>query len=383
MAITLEKLYREVKGFEIKLLAGKRGIKNIVRWIHMVENTEIANFLQGGEIVFTTGIGLNNKTDLLDLIKENKRNNASGIIINIGPYINEIPQEVIDYCEENDFPLFTVPWKIRLSQIMRIFSKEILQSEQVNLELSTAMKNAIFSKEDGSLYLNTFEKYGFMLDWPYSVTIIEFNNIDKKKKMTIRIDIENRLIFLNEKFFIFEINSLFIIVLGKCTDVRVKEIIKDIVTSIEEKYKNIIFYIGIGQTTKTADCIYKSYANAKNVLKLNKSLGDNNRILNYNDLGLYKVLLSIDDNTIIKKYCDETLGKLIKFDLVNSTDYIGFLRVYLQNNCNSIKTSENLYIHRNTVNYKVHKIEDILGCDLGEMETRTNLYTAFMLINLI
>ncbi|MFI3313427.1 MAG: PucR family transcriptional regulator ligand-binding domain-containing protein, partial [Eubacteriales bacterium] len=57
MAMTLSKLCKDAeKSYELKLVAGKSGMENPVRWIHIVEDLEVPDFLQGGELVFTTGI---------------------------------------------------------------------------------------------------------------------------------------------------------------------------------------------------------------------------------------------------------------------------------------------------------------------------------------
>ena len=71
-------------------------------------------------LTFTTGLGLNENLTLLRLVKEVWRNKASGIVINIGPYISEIGQDVIDFANEKGFPVFEVPWRVRMAEIMRI-----------------------------------------------------------------------------------------------------------------------------------------------------------------------------------------------------------------------------------------------------------------------
>ena len=57
MAVTLDKLYISIEEkYNMKLVAGKDGLKNVIRWVHMVEDSEVPNFLHGNELIFTTGI---------------------------------------------------------------------------------------------------------------------------------------------------------------------------------------------------------------------------------------------------------------------------------------------------------------------------------------
>lgn len=74
---------------------------------------------------------------------------------------------------------------------------------------------------------------------------------------------------------------------------------------------------------------------------------------------------------------------LEKHDRNNGSDYLEFLTVYLTSNCNINDTADKLFIHRNTVVYKIKKINELLDCDLNELEVRVKLYLAIMLKNII
>ena len=47
MAVRLQKLLEKVTDQEITVLAGREGLKNPIRWVHMVEGVEISTFLEG------------------------------------------------------------------------------------------------------------------------------------------------------------------------------------------------------------------------------------------------------------------------------------------------------------------------------------------------
>ena len=111
MAIELERLMNKVKHMDMTLLAGKGGLHNLVSWVHMVETSEATDFLEGGEIAFTTGLAIHSSEDLFRLVEKMIERKVSALVVNIGPYIESVSSDVIDYCDENNFPLFTVPWK--------------------------------------------------------------------------------------------------------------------------------------------------------------------------------------------------------------------------------------------------------------------------------
>ena len=115
MAITLARICANAeKTYGMKLIAGRAGMDNFVRWVHIVEDSEVPDFMHGNELVFTTGIGHKGSGWLLDFVRQLKGKNAAGVVVNIGPYINAVPKDVMEYCECNALPLFVVPWSVRL-----------------------------------------------------------------------------------------------------------------------------------------------------------------------------------------------------------------------------------------------------------------------------
>lgn len=79
MAVTLREIIKQVQHLEMKLVAGATGLDHEVSWTHMVDSDTISAFLQGQELTFTTGLGLNENLTLLRLVKEVWRNKASAL----------------------------------------------------------------------------------------------------------------------------------------------------------------------------------------------------------------------------------------------------------------------------------------------------------------
>lgn len=385
MAVKLSELYECVKHMEITLVAGKKGLTNIVRWVHMVENEEISSFLEGQEVAFTTGIGLEKEQDLFSLVKQNYQNQASGMVINIGPYIKNISQEIYEFCDKHDFPLFQVPWHVHMAEIMRVFCFAITESEKINMELSSAVKNAIFFQDQENLYVPQLERHGFHVGWSYCLALIELKKSDQdtvtekvlREKLLQRID--SLLTHSYKRTFVFEAEGRLLLVFAKYQETKVKSILEDIVkSSLPLLSKKNALFIGIGQSTKNIKCIAKSYRKAMSVLTLQKKKDNKNEVVLYRELGLYKLLLSIEDKEVVKEYHQETIGPLIQYDELNGSDYVQVLECYLKCSGSVKEVSERLYVHRNTINYKLNKIEEVLGCDLSDLNTRLVLSIALM-----
>lgn len=93
--------------------------------------------------------------------------------------------------------------------------------------------------------------------------------------------------------------------------------------------------------------------------------------------------MNVSNQSIIKKFHQDMLGPIYFYDQLHNTDFVQFLRTFLEENGSANKISKRLFIHRNTVTYKINKIESILDLDLDNTFVRTNLSVAFMIEDIL
>ena len=381
MAVLLSDLYESIKNQDVTLVAGERGMGNVVRWLHMVESNAISSFLDGQEIAFTTGVGLNRDETLLDLVKANNEHKASGMVINIGPFIKEVPKDVIDYCNKEGFPLFTVPWRVHMAEIMRSICYIITESDKYNLELSSAVKNAIFFSNQEELYVPQLERNNFLPTWTYCITVVEImengEKVSEEKLQRYLKNMENYMIFSRKKTFVFELGGNIVLLFAGYAETMVKKTVTDMLKRCNFQKEQC--YIGIGRATPNAQNIGKSYRQACQVLKLQKNTQNDKGVVAYQDLGIYTLLMDIENEDVINEYYAETIQKLVEYDKLNQTNYCEVLQCYLEHSGSAKEAAEAMFVHRNTINYKINKIEEMLNCDLSELDTRLLYSIAFML----
>lgn len=381
MAVLLSDLYESIKNQDVTLVAGERGMGNVVRWLHMVESNAISSFLDGQEIAFTTGVGLNRDETLLDLVKANNEHKASGMVINIGPFIKEVPKDVIDYCNKEGFPLFTVPWRVHMAEIMRSICYIITESDKYNLELSSAVKNAIFFSNQEELYVPQLERNNFLPTWTYCITVVEImengEKVSEEKLQRYLKNMENYMIFSRKKTFVFELGGNIVLLFAGYAETMVKKTVTDMLKRCNFQKEQC--YIGIGRAAPNAQNIGKSYRQACQVLKLQKNTQNDKGVVAYQDLGIYTLLMDIENEDVINEYYAETIQKLVEYDKLNQTNYCEVLQCYLEHSGSVKETAEAMFVHRNTINYKINKIEEMLNCDLSELDTRLLYSIAFML----
>lgn len=391
MAVILNNLYNRLKsidGQQIRLITGEKGLNNVVKWVHIVEVHELTSFLEGNELIFTTGIAIKSEDDLAELVEKIFESDASGLVINVGPYIEKIPQRVIEFCGKRDFPLFEVPWQVYLGKTMKLCAEEISRAEQRNMEIAAAIQNAIFNADNYNLYIPILEKYGFEQEWHYCITLVEYccemeDNINELVEK-ICTGIEMGLTFYSVHAKAFSLGNHIIILFVNQQESQIYEIAENIKNRcIDTGRTDIDVYIGIGRNTKSVRCISKSYRIARKVVELQKKKHRPKEVMSYRNMGLSKILLAMEDTEIMKEYYSDVLEPLVRFDMLNNTDFTDFLNVYFECGSSVKLTAERLFLHRNTVNYKLGKIQDILGCDLSDFNTKAELLIALRLKEIV
>lgn len=160
----------------MKLLAGQKGLNNLVEWVHIIENDEVSEFLHGNEVVLTSGILNDGDGWLLEYTKKLYAARASAFVVNIGPYTKSIPNDVIEYCNQIKMPLYTIPWETRMVDLTRNICYRIMQSEQVEISIASTIKNIIFKTGDIETLILQMERYGYLRDSHFCFIVMSFEH---------------------------------------------------------------------------------------------------------------------------------------------------------------------------------------------------------------
>jgi len=112
------------------------------------------------------------------------------------------------------------------------------------------------------------------------------------------------------------------------------------------------------------------YAQAEQALDLGQRLGRNGQLIDYQRLGIYRLLLRIGDMGQLWGFAQEVLGRLISYDAAHGGELVTTLSVYLRNQSSPMQSARVLRVHANTVAYRAQRIEAITGLDLTDADDR-------------
>lgn len=151
--------------------------------------------------------------------------------------------------------------------------------------------------------------------------------------------------------------------LDQCT------ILKD---NIHKRY-NYTVTIGIGNIKSSIMEVYKSYNEAQKSIKLSRIVYKRDKVVTYDNLGVYKVLDKVYSTEEAKDFYKEYIEKICRHDENNNGELLSTLVCIMENNWNLKKTSEIMYVHYNTIKYRYKRIGEILDKDLEDFETKLSL----------
>ena len=133
---------------------------------------------------------------------------------------------------------------------------------------------------------------------------------------------------------------------------------------------------GIGRYYPGVEGLSASYGEAEKAMALGLRLFGAVALTYFGDLGVYRLLLGISQTKELHEFYEEVLGKLIEHDTRNNGELITTLHAYFKYQSSPSKMAEGMSLHRNTLLYRLRRIEEIAGVDLEDAETRLALQLA-------
>jgi len=377
---------------KMKIVAGRAGLDRVVRWVHFIDLPDVIPWVQGGELLIITGIGLeNNKQKLVDIVRGIIKKNLAGLIVNVGPYIQEIPAEVISLADEANFPVFELPWEVRLVEVTQEICSYIVMKQTEERSINDLLEHILFRlPEDIDALIQRAAYYGYDLAGPHQVAIINPINLaafaqtqnlqDEKALVAFKVRLEHTvrqvLAMRGEKILSMLRMDTVILLLPHEKKVAPSRhniiLLAEIVEKLALKMPGLEVAAGLGGRCEDLRAARRSYLQANKVLQFAEFKTASRPIYAYEQLGIYKLLFEIEPDKL-KSYYHDVVEPLRKYDEIHHMDLGATLFTYFEENGNAVKTAKRLFVHRNTLDYRLKKIEEITERKLSNAYDRLTL----------
>lgn len=130
-----------------------------------------------------------------------------------------------------------------------------------------------------------------------------------------------------------------------------------------ESYTKVV--VGIGTSIVGVKDLARSFKEAQVALEVGKVFDTEKSIVSYDNLGIARLIYQLPTTL-----CDMFLREVFKKGSIESLDHetLFTIQKFFENNLNVSETSRKLFVHRNTLVYRLEKIKKLTGLDLREFD---------------
>lgn len=394
MSLTVEEILALPGLEEMAIRAGARNLHRTVRWSYVAENEGIGEWVMGGELVFVTGINHpRDEANLLLLVHEGDASGIAGLVILTGEaFIRRIPQAVVELAEHYGLPLIEQPYLLKMVIVTHLIGTALVQMAQAKRSrhdilaqllsgdypsLATARQRAAHLK----LPLDSPRRL-VALRLSAVATLFDSHAPDEAERLLqlIRQAVQDHLDAwsraLPDALPVVVQGDLFILLLADHDNVRAD--LARLSQQLQPVIGDLALFMGLASKVDACEHYPQALNQARQALDVAENLRPATGLCDFNELGVLRLLQAIGDRSVIDLFVKQTLGRMIESRRKQPNSLIDTLDALLQENGNALKAAQRLSIHRNTLNQRIQRIEQLSGQSLDDPLFRMNASVALL-----
>ena len=228
----------------------------------------------------------------------------------------------------------------------------------------TFVKNIIMDNIlPGDIYIRAKELH-FATEAPRAVFLIrQIGHAD-----VATVDVLSNLFPDKTQDFVLSINETDVAVVKQITASTTASDLEKLAHEMQEKLKSELFVktvIGFGTVAEHLRSLADSYKEAQTAIDVGKVFDTEKSVINYENLGIGRLIYQLPTTL-----CDIFLDEVFKKNSIDSLDQETLFTInkFFENNLNVSETSRRLFVHRNTLVYRLEKIKKLTGLDLRQFD---------------
>lgn len=365
----------------VELIAGETGLGRSVSWTYMVQTRPYADHMnQGNFALIVVDYVRFNFDEVYRSMEELNELEISGLALSVIEDNERVPQKICEKADELQLPLFFVRWEgASFVDIAQSIGNLIMEDSIRNKRTGDYLYNLLFGYDIHDKYIEKISaQFGIDFTRSYRVGVIA---VDRTYGVNLEQDEHTYEYYVNQlthEVSIMEGRPMFMAFLNKFVllfEAREDKSIEHEIEAMLQRIDADSRFAGRIRSTCILGTAYtnpgefgQSYQEAKSLISRKDLLPNpkNKKVLSASAMGIYKYLFNSGNQQDILKYCNNKLRPLEEYDHANGTCLQDTLVEYFMNGFSQMKTAEKLYIHRNSLQHRLEKIEELLGFELND-----------------
>ncbi len=262
----------------------------------------------------------------------------------------------------------------KMVQILSISLSNIKSLYDEKYDKGSFIKNIILDNIlPSDIYLRSNE-LRFNSEEPRAVIVVKFPTVTNPSPY----EIINSMISDKNRDYVINISEQDIVIVkevSRDTEPSELEAFADKLLKTAVAKHSVKFLIGISSVTDNLKDLARAYKEARISLEVGKVFDIEKPIMSYENLGIGRLIYQLPTTL-----CEIFLGEVFKKGSLESLDRETLMTVqsFFENNLNVSETSRKLFVHRNTLVYRLEKIRKLTGLDLREFDHAVTFKVALM-----
>lgn len=380
----------------MRLRAGAAALDNVVRWPYVAENSGIAEWVLGGELVFVTGINHSrDEANLLQLLDEACQRQVAGLVILTGAaYIQAIPQRLLDAAEAAGMPLIEQPYSLKMVLVTQAIGSALIQSEQLGRSRHDVLERLLSGDYQSlDLLLHRAVQLNMPLAGHWQVAQLQLEGSELLFAQGDAAQVEAQLARQHDGISrrLRQLSAV-LPVLGRAGQWTLLLPAPDAVTALANRQQlanwlnplnlrlaPLKLFIGLSAAAHPPARLAQAQDEARQALVAARRFSERAGLCVYDELGVLKLLSGVRDRALLDQFLNERLGPLLRHDLHHGPSLMPTLEAWFHENGNLVAAAQRLALHRNTLTHRVQRIEALCGLTLDNAYDRLDIGIALMI----
>ena len=157
-----------------------------------------------------------------------------------------------------------------------------------------------------------------------------------------------------------------------------RDLARRITEQVGSEYPNHRLVSGLAGPAHNLKDWPDTYRQAVQAMQLGRRL-NLGQLVEYNSLGIYQLLAQLDDIPAVDTFAKRIIGPLADYDDQHRSSLVQTIDAYFNHHGNISQTAESLFIHRNTLLYRLERIQELTSQDLDKADIRLSMHLALKL----
>lgn len=368
-----------------RLRAGREGINNTIQYVNILDNRyddtdTSAQLPKYGENFYITSMyyGKNDPAYILSVLKHFVEVNAAAVCI-IDEYMSELSDEAYRLADESRLPIIFVdketPYPIIISSIMerKLSYQRATRDESLLLALTSAdcaeeQKLELLRQLNPNFADNLIVFHCLSNEAPVNQVTAISNQLELISKFN-----EGALSFASE----FRGGILVIQSFKNSSTDSIQKLSKSTIEAVRRLLPRAV--IGISGTLSILEAdkgIFQAYTASKS------GAHNANGITYFQNLGVLRLIMDMQGRRELENYFSEIYQPIQKYDNKYHSHLLDTAVAFIENNMDYIRTSKAMFVHENTVRYRLSKVRNLIPYGANDMDFQQTLYIFYKIMKL-